>query len=68
MHLQEEEDRLKEVLFLSEMAANREAEGWAKRAKVKWAKEGDVPRKFFFSTVKKKRKAAILPDFPDVQV
>lgn len=29
---------------------------------------GEVPRKFFFSTVKKKRKAAILPVFPDVQV
>lgn len=67
-HLQEEEDKLKEVVFLMEKAANREAEGWAKRAKLKWAREGDVPRKFFYSTLKKKRKAAILPSFPDVQM
>lgn len=63
---EEEEERLCEAIFRSKMAANIEAVGWACKAKVKWARTGDVPRQFFFSTLKKKRKASILPKFPDV--
>lgn len=41
------------------------ARGWERRAKLTWAKGGDVPGKFFFSRLKAKRTGASLPCFPD---
>lgn len=39
--------------------------GWAKRAKLKWAAEGDFPTKFFFAKLKQNRKRNHIPPLPD---
>lgn len=41
------------------------AKGWYRRAKVKWAAEGDLPGKFFFSTLKQNRHRNTIPPLPD---
>lgn len=67
-YLQEEEDKLKEVVFLMEKVVNREVEGWVKWVKLKWVREGDVFWKFFYFILKKKWKVVILFFFLDVQM
>lgn len=43
----------------------RKTRGWYKRAKIKWAVEGDLPSKFFYSKLKQSRRRNFIPPLPD---
>lgn len=47
-HTEEEEERLGEIMFRAQMKANGEAVGWARRAKIKWAREVRCLESFSF--------------------
>lgn len=49
---QEEQNELAEVKRQLGLLEQRKAKGWAVRAKLKWAAEGDIPEKFYFNRLK----------------
>lgn len=46
---------LDEAKFLLSMIDHQKARGWFRRAKLKWAAEGDLPRRYFFARRKQRR-------------
>lgn len=57
----DEEATFSQIRFELNHFENMGAQGWATRAKVKWAKEGDIPGRFFFSKLWKARHSQTIP-------